>query len=184
MLTINTPMGNVELNSSEMFWIPKRGISTRLDFGEDIVNSCICPGPQGSIGRILLFGSEGLVMFLRLPALTIIQSLRLERPPDAVHVVFNEGHGHLVLAEQEVLNIRPLSSLEKIVSVVECERKVELFYLDGTRLMAIHGFDRTVLNIDDIIPPQQPHSAKQFLEYDKSTSATALPNVLEGNHHC
>ncbi|MDP7203806.1 MAG: hypothetical protein QGF72_06725, partial [Candidatus Poseidoniaceae archaeon] len=76
MLTISTPAGDVELNSAEMLWLPKRGISTRVEIGEDIVNSCICHGPQGSVGGILLFGSEGFVMFLRLPALTLIQSLR------------------------------------------------------------------------------------------------------------
>ncbi len=164
MLTISTPAGDVELNSAEMLWLPKRGISTRVEIGEDIVNSCICHGPQGSVGGILLFGSEGFVMFLRLPALTLIQSLRLERTPDAVQVVYHEGHGHLVVAEQGSMNVRPLNALERIVSVIECERKVELFHLDGSRLIAVHGFEISVMDIEDIIPPQQPHSAKEFSE--------------------
>jgi len=161
MLTINTPSGKLELNHDELFWIPRRGIERKIDFGEDIINSCICPGPQETVTGILLFGSEGLVVHLRLPSLTLIQSLRLKYPPDAVQIVYGEGCGYLVVAEERNLKFRLLDSLEKIVSVIGCQRKIDLLHLDGQRLIAVHGFEITALDLSEIIPLQHQYSAMQ-----------------------
>ena len=167
MLTIYTPSGELELKRDELFWTPRRGSVRKIGFGENIINSCICPGPQKTVTGILLFGSEGLVIHLRLPSLAPIQTLRLEQPPDAVQIVYDEGCGYLVIAEEKTLKFRLLNSLERIVSVIGCQQKIDLLHLDGQRLIIVHGFETTALDLTDIIPLRQQYLAMESLESDR-----------------
>lgn len=153
MLSCATPHGIIEFERGMMNWRPERGPPQRVELGETIVTACLIPSPQCSIQGVVMFSKQGLILHLSIPSLVPISSTRLNGwCPESAQLVHFHGTPYVILSHGKSIETRCVDNLNKIISTMEFQNKVDLLYLDGSTLIVIQGMRTAEIQIQDLIP--------------------------------